>query len=60
MGLAFFLLFAALLAITFGAIGIFHAGVQYGDAKRLQEFKAHAMVADELHRARLRRKAGAA
>ncbi|WP_394694855.1 hypothetical protein [Pseudoxanthomonas japonensis] len=55
-----FLIFAALLAITFGIVGVWNAGVKYGDAKRLQAFKAHAMVADELHRARARRKAGAA
>ena len=52
-----FLLFACLLAIIFGIIGAFNAGVRYGDSKRLQQFRAHAMVADELHRARLRRKA---
>lgn len=55
-----FLLFACLLAIVFGIVGAWNAGVKYGDAKRLQAFKAHAMVADELHRARARRKAGAA
>lgn len=54
-----FLLFACLLSIVFGIVGAFNAGVRYGDAKRLQAFKAHAMVADELHRARLRRKAAA-
>ena len=53
-----FLLFASLLAIVFGIVGAFNAGVRYGDAKRLQQFKAHAMVADELLRQRARRKAG--
>lgn len=52
-----FLLFASLLAIVFGIVGAFNVGVRYGDAKRLQAFKAHAMLADELHRARARRKA---
>lgn len=51
-----FLLFASLLAIVFGIVGAFNAGVRYGDAKRLQAFRAHAMVADELHRARLARR----
>lgn len=52
-----FLLFACLLSIVFGIVGAFNAGVRYGDAKRLQAFKAHSMVADELLRARQRRKA---
>lgn len=54
-----FLLFACLLAIVFGIVGAFRAGERYGDAKRLQQFKAHAMVADELLRQRARRKGGA-
>lgn len=60
MGLALFLAVAAVLALTFGIIGVWNAGCAYGDKRRLQEFKAHAMVADELHRARARRKGGAA
>lgn len=52
-----FLLFACLLAIIFGIVAVFNAGVRYGDAKRLQEFKAHAMVADELFAQRIKRKA---
>lgn len=56
MGLALFLAVAAVLALTFGIIGVWHAGCAYGDKRRLQEFKAHAMVADELHRARAIRK----
>ena len=60
MGIALFLAVAAILAIIFGIVGIWHAGCAYGDKRRLQEFKAHAMVADELHRRRIERKGRAA
>lgn len=56
---ALFLAVVAILALIFGIVGVWNAGVRYGDAKRLQAFKAHALVADEMHRARITRKAGA-
>lgn len=54
---AAFVIVACVLAILFGIVGVWNAGCAYGDRRRLQQFKAHAMLADELHRARLRRKA---
>lgn len=60
MGIALFLAVAAILAIIFGIVGIWNAGCAYGDKRRLQEFKSHAMVADELHRRRIERKGRAA
>ncbi|WP_341725578.1 hypothetical protein [Pseudoxanthomonas putridarboris] len=43
--------------MTLGIVRIWQAGVEYGDRRRLQEFRAHALVADELHRRRIERKA---
>lgn len=58
MGLVAFLTGLCLFLLTLGIVRVWQAGVEYGDRRRLLRFKAHAMVADELHAARLRRRAG--
>lgn len=58
MGSAIFATGAGLLLLTLGIVRIFQVGVEYGDRRRLQQFKAHALVADELLAARTRRKDG--
>ncbi|WP_284448363.1 hypothetical protein [Pseudoxanthomonas mexicana] len=58
--IAAFIIAACVLALVLGIVGVWNAGCAYGDKRRLQEFRAHAMVADELHRRRIERKGRAA
>lgn len=60
MGTTTYLVAAGLLGLTLIAIRIWQTGVEYGRRDQQQRYRAAAMVADELHKARARRKAGAA
>lgn len=54
--IAAFIIAACVLALVLGIVGVWNAGCAYGDKRRMQEFRAHAMVADELFAQRQKRK----
>ncbi len=54
--IAAFIIAACVLLLVLGIVRVWQIGVEYGDKRRMQEFRAHAMVADELHRRRIERK----
>lgn len=58
--IAAFIIAACVLLLVLGIVRVWQIGVEYGDKRRMQEFRAHAMVADELHRRRIERKGRAA
>lgn len=58
--IAAFIIAACVLLLVLGIVGVWNAGCAYGDKRRLQEFRAHAMVADELFAQRQKRKGRAA
>lgn len=58
--IAAFIIAACVLALVLGIVGVWNAGCAYGDKRRMQEFRAHAMVADELFAQRQKRKGRAA
>lgn len=58
--IAAFIIAACVLALVLGIVRVWQVGVEYGDRRRMQEWKATAMVADELHRRRIERKGRAA
>lgn len=58
--IAAFIIAACVLLLVLGIVGVWNAGCAYGDKRRMQEFRAHAMVADELFAQRQKRKGRAA
>ena len=54
--IAAFIIAACVLALVLGIVRMWQVGVEYGDRRRMQAFRAHAMVADELHKRRIERK----
>lgn len=58
--IAAFIIAACVLLLVLGIVGVWNAGCAYGYKRRLQEFRAHAMVADELFAQRQKRKGRAA
>lgn len=58
--IAAFIIAACVLLLVLGIDRVWQIAVEYGDKRRMQEFRAHAMVADELHRRRIQRKGRAA
>ena len=58
--IAAFIISACVLLLFLGIVGVWNAGCAYGDKRRLQQFRAHAMVADELFAQRQKRKGRAA
>jgi len=54
--IAAFIIAACVLLLVLGIVGVWNAGCAYGDKRRLQQFRAHAMVADELFAQRQKRK----
>lgn len=53
---AAFIIAACALALALGIVRVWQIGVEYGDRRRMQEWKATAMVADELMAQRQKRK----
>jgi hypothetical protein len=53
---AAFIIAACALALALGIVRVWQIGVEYGDRRRMQEWKATAMVADELFAQRQKRK----
>lgn len=58
--IAAFIIAACVLALALGIVRVWQVGVEYGDRRRMQEWKATAMVADELFAQRQKRKGRAA
>lgn len=54
------IIFVCVLALVLGIVRVWQVGVEYGDRRRMQEWKATAMVADELMAQRQKRKGRAA
>lgn len=58
--IAAFIIAACVLALVLGIVRVWQVGVEYGDRRRIQQWKATAMVADELFAQRQKRKGRAA
>ena len=58
--IAAFIIAACVLLLVLGIVRVWQIGVEYGDRRRMQGWKATAMVADELFAQRQKRKGRAA